>query len=241
MSSSGNIYFYFTRIPPLLSNAFSRFKNQKMGKTLVDLGCGDGSHLYALYHNHLLDNTWDVLALDISEKKCDVVRRNLPNVKVICADALLTPFKNSQFDFVLCTTVIEHTNDESLLSEINRIMKKGGLLYITTVIKKPHGFFIYRKNGKFVIDPTHLKEYSSNEEFLRLVENHGFEVLKYDSTNIAYSPLDFLLRLFVRAKIMDENNARYVYVRHSILEQLRDFTRLPIPGYFRIELLARKS
>ena len=60
---------------------------------------------------------------------------------------------------------------------MNCLLKKEGFLYVSSVIKKSWAIYKYRNKGKFVLDPTHEREYRSKEEFLNLFKNK-FKLLK---------------------------------------------------------------
>lgn len=50
----------------------------------------------------------------------------------ICGQSTHIPFKENYFDSVICTEVLEHLKEpERCLSEIKRVLKKEGYLYIT--------------------------------------------------------------------------------------------------------------
>lgn len=61
------------------------------------------------------------------------------------------PFRDEEFDEVLCEDILEHLEYIPIMREINRIMKRGGVL----TIRVPH--FTSRNN---FIDPTHKKMFS---------------------------------------------------------------------------------
>ena len=61
------------------------------------------------------------------------------------------PFKNEEFDYVLCQDVLEHVNVTPLMNEIHRILKNGGILKI----RVPH--FTSTLNYE---DPTHKNQFS---------------------------------------------------------------------------------
>jgi len=71
----------------------------------------------------------------------------------VFAKGTAIPFKNSSFDFVLCTEVMEHISEpEHLLKEVYRILKKNGKLLITVpfmvpVHEAPHDYYRYTKYG----------------------------------------------------------------------------------------------
>lgn len=62
------------------------------------------------------------------------------------------PFKNDEFDEIICSDVIEHLRDATaFLNEIHRIGKKGARVYIRT----PHFSSV-----NAYIDPTHVRPFS---------------------------------------------------------------------------------
>ena len=95
-------------------------------------------------------------------------------------DGKATPFKDGEFDIVTCFEVIEHVFEPAeTLAEINRVMKKGGELYITAPNKfwvslgwghnslEMHLRHIFRKNPDCVT-------LFSWWEFTRLLSGAGF-------------------------------------------------------------------
>src|SRR3989344_2408900 len=51
----------------------------------------------------------------------------------VVGDAHALPFKEEEFEMVLCTEVLEHLKNPSLaLQEMKRVLKKDGLLVLTT-------------------------------------------------------------------------------------------------------------
>ncbi|MCZ8197455.1 MAG: class I SAM-dependent methyltransferase [Flavobacterium sp.] len=85
-------------------------------------------------------------------------------------DGRTLPFNEERFDSMLCTEVLEHVfNIEELLSEFNRVLKKGGIALITTPFmweehEMPYDFaryttpalnFLYKKHGFEIV--SHFK------------------------------------------------------------------------------------
>jgi hypothetical protein len=60
-----------------------------------------------------------------------------------------------------------------------KLTKPSGFIYISSVIKKPWAVYKYRNKGKFVLDPTHEREYKDKEEFSSL-----FSGLKIINLNV---------------------------------------------------------
>ena len=108
----------------LLEATIDSFSRLPKGKVL-DLGCGDGD-----YGKRLKGLGFDVTAADIDTarfrykneiefKHCDITKQ--------------LPFTDNYFDYVLLMEVVEHLrNPYVVLAEINRIIKGGGSLVIST-------------------------------------------------------------------------------------------------------------
>ncbi|OGF73230.1 hypothetical protein A3E06_03440 [Candidatus Giovannonibacteria bacterium RIFCSPHIGHO2_12_FULL_44_42] len=76
----------------------------------------------------------------------------LPGVDVVHnIEKLPLPFKDSEFDEILCQDVLEHIEYILVLKDMHRILKTGGKLKI----RVPH--FTSKNN---YIDPTHKKRFS---------------------------------------------------------------------------------
>lgn len=112
---------------------------------IVDVGCLDGSLIYAIKR---LKGSRDIIGVDIAPASLKLAKQNHPDIQFVQADVTNLPFKNDSFDGVLCTQVIEHlVEPKKALNELYRILKVGGTLIVTTPIEKR------------LIDSLHLAEY----------------------------------------------------------------------------------
>lgn len=123
------------------------------------------------------------------------------------------PFESNSYDFVFFCAVIEHLNDSNLiLSEIYRVLKKGGTLIVIT----PNFAYCYRE---FYNDPTHLHPYTP-QSLRKILEMNQF------SKNIV-NP--FLVN---KPKFFWKIPKKFLIA--SILPFRNDsFINLPIPELFR--------
>jgi ubiquinone/menaquinone biosynthesis C-methylase UbiE len=93
------------------------------GKKVLDIGCGAGG-----YASKFVDEGADVIALDITPQYYQHIR----GAKFIVGDAAELPFKNASFDFIYCSSLIEHVREPSaLIKELHRTLKKRGILYLS--------------------------------------------------------------------------------------------------------------
>lgn len=109
----------------LLELARDFLENLPVGSKILDVGCGEGP-----YWN--LNPKLDWTGLDvIPTSKTDHVVDFSQNY----------PFPDESFDFVICTQVLEHSqNAEFVVSEIYRVLKNGGLLFVNIPFFYPlHG------------------------------------------------------------------------------------------------------
>lgn len=96
------------------------------------------------------------------------------------------PFKDASFASVILGDVIEHVeNPSALLRDVNRCLKRGGILLVST----PHAdhFWSFIDNWfllRLIPDPDkgeHLSNWTKRD-FLRLLKKNGFEVIRVYGT-----------------------------------------------------------
>ena len=138
-----------TEIPKMIQEIVN---NKKIIK-IIDLGCGDGGLISSIDKKRKDKKIWGV---DISPRRISYLKKKFNKYKFFCKDVCSTDLKENFFDLIISTQVIEHVgNDEKLVKEMYKILKKNGYLYVSSVIKKPFAIYRYRNKGKFVLDPTH--------------------------------------------------------------------------------------
>jgi len=223
---SKNIQFYLGEIPPLLFE----FLEKSKWKTYLDLGCGDGALLYALNKKGYFKDKL-VYAIDLSKNRINLVKKINKNFKCFLDDACNTSLEDNAIDFLLSTDVIEHvSDDEDMICEINRVLAPKGTVYLTTVFKKWYGWYFYRCNGKWTLDPTHVREYSNDRQLLDVLRKHNLEII-VNKKSLVWRPI---INFFLRR--MSTN--RHLY-DNSIFKLLRNF-KIPILGYYNWKIICKK-
>jgi 2-polyprenyl-3-methyl-5-hydroxy-6-metoxy-1,4-benzoquinol methylase len=143
--------------------------NPKRGETILDAGSGEGVASILCCHRGATVKAveFDKHALKLGE---DLRRTELINEKqleFVPADLYALPMCEKTFDKVISLEVIEHMSDlNSYLTEIERVMKNGGLCVFTTPMRQESGQ---------VQDPYHVQEFN-HEELKRELEKTFVDV-----------------------------------------------------------------
>jgi ubiquinone/menaquinone biosynthesis C-methylase UbiE len=99
---------------------------------ILDIGCGDGVLLSLIGRGRLY-------GVDIDQDGLNYAATRVKD-KLINAPAESLPFRSVFFDIVIATEIIEHlTNPDLMLTEIKRVLRRGGRVIITTPIKPAVG------------------------------------------------------------------------------------------------------
>jgi ubiquinone/menaquinone biosynthesis C-methylase UbiE len=143
-------------------------------KKILDIGCGYGAFiLYALEKG-----AKEVCGVEISKEDLKTAQNTIssPKVRLFESSALNLPFPDNYFDTVVSFEVLEHIpkNTESqMFKEISRVLKKGGVLYLST----PFDSFLskYLDPAYYLIDHRHynlnqIEEFSQQND-LKILKN----------------------------------------------------------------------
>ncbi len=116
----------FLKIAPL-SHALWRsveaisYDQVQFSPPVLDLGCGFGEFAGVVFNQI-------EMGIDINETELKQALSGKKYKKVKLADARRLPFANSSYNTVVSVSVIEHITDSTkVLSEVHRVLKKGGL------------------------------------------------------------------------------------------------------------------
>ncbi|MGD0772422.1 MAG: methyltransferase domain-containing protein [Candidatus Solibacter sp.] len=140
------------------------------------------------------------------------------------------PYPDGHFATVICGELIEHLFEDPmhLMSEVNRILKPGGHLVLTTpniaalrgiagILQGYHpGFFhayIRPADGTGEVDARHNREYTPRE-INQLLENSGFEVTLLETGEFRDEPhpeFGWILHLLERYRLSTELRGDGIY------------------------------
>lgn len=230
------VYFFDDEVPVLLREVLA---SRRAGWRIVDVGCGDGTLVWALKRAGLLRPDDRVEGVDLSRVRVENFRR-YTGYPARTYDGRRLPWPSGSVDLVLNTGVLEHVEDEAgFLSELRRVLKPSGRIFLSTVTKRPWAWYFYRNRyGRWVLEPTHLREYGSVEELGGLFLRNGLKVERWRTEPVRFSLVNPFLRLVNRLlgpKDFLASIHKVGWVR--ALQRLR----VRIPGYDLADFLLARS
>jgi len=173
-----------------LLQGISKIAPQMKGR-LLDFGCGSKPY------KSLFSNVESYTGLDMDNPGHSHVNEQID----VFYDGKKTPFEDSYFDSVFTTEVFEHVfNLDEVLPEINRVMKKGGLVLITC----PFAICEHEQ-------PADFARYSSFA-MQHIMQKHGFEILEQEKLG---NSIEVVVQLWV------------MYIHMHITPHIR---KIPIVG-----------
>ncbi|MDD5327109.1 MAG: class I SAM-dependent methyltransferase [Phycisphaerae bacterium] len=134
------------------------------GTKILEGGCGMGCKVSALDYNG-----YDAYGVDYAKETIEKVNQYAPELKVKVGDVRDLQFPDNFFDGYWSLGVIEHFYDgyEKIVSEIFRVLKPGGYLFLTVPVISPLRR-VKIKRGKY-------PEYKESEEMRGNFYQFAFE------------------------------------------------------------------
>jgi SAM-dependent methyltransferase len=235
-------YFLTEWMPPLLRQT----AEGAPPRVLADLGAGDGGTLWPLDRAELVGET--IYAVDISAEHVELCRRLSPKVHGIVSDvAHVDELADASVDAVVSSQVIEHLPDDRVLApEIARVLKPGGWFYVSSVIRGAHAFWMYKGKPpapeRWQLDPTHMREYESEDQFRGVLEHPGLQLDVVRSSQLKAPLTDLVFRIAAMAHVVKRERLPELYLRlPEWVSTARRATGIPIPGYRWVEATGRKA
>ncbi|MGA2666897.1 MAG: class I SAM-dependent methyltransferase [Patescibacteria group bacterium] len=141
---------------------------------ILDLGCGSGRD-----SKFFSEKGYKVTGVDFSENMLAIAKKVAPKAKFIKQDLRKIKFLENSFDGVRCSFVLLHLKRNeipSLLHKIHQILKKNGVLFIST--KQGEGEIVEKES----LDQSFemFETFFQKDELEQLVIDAGFELLLTD-------------------------------------------------------------
>ena len=162
----------------MLTFDFNRININPEG-TMLDLGCGEGRHIFGLMekfpdlkcigldpHIESLDKAFEGLKFleSISNTKTNF----------LSGSAYSLPFSDDSFDLVVCSEVLEHLHDyKDAIKEINRVLKPGGQFLASVPAEFPEKICWLLSEAYQNQPGGHLRIFKKNK-LIKEVAEHNF-------------------------------------------------------------------
>lgn len=162
-----------------LSSAWNEiyYEIEKLARNLspasvLDVGCGQ-SHIGKFFN--------DYTGMDVSIPALKEAVKNNPKNHYLRADGLHLPFKNSSFDLVICSDVIEHIEDkDGIIKELVRVSKRHILITTPpkgTPMERYRTVYCRLKGIEYIDTPYEWR--MSKKELFNLLRSHGLKIINH--------------------------------------------------------------
>lgn len=192
----------------LLYNPGNRLKRRNILKFLptfskakiLDIGCGSGDiqhDIMAMYQEKIKC----YVSFDISKNALKLSRELSKDCKYpffgICGDAQYLPFKEEEFQIIICSEVLEHVpRDDIVMKEINRVLKNDGAIIITIPYLEKD------------LNKLHLRRYDL-KTFINLIDSTGFKIERIAFPTRSMTMIRQVLKKIAGRQHMGKSEIRY--------------------------------
>lgn len=124
--------------------------------SILDVGAGSGELLrVAATWSRETGRTFKGVGLELNERSAQAIleeSKGFPEITSVRGDALQLPFRNDEFDYVMCSLFTHHFVDEqvvSILREMDRVARRR--IFVIDLHRDPVPYFFYTTLGKLVL------------------------------------------------------------------------------------------
>jgi len=201
-------------------------------KKILDIGCGFGAFLiYALEKG-----AKEVSGMEVSEQDLKTAKNSLKSKNVILKEgsAINLPFPDNYFDTVVSFEVLEHipkNTELKMFSEISRVLKKEGILYLST----PYASFIskYFDPAFYLIGHRHY----SKKQVEMFASKNNLKILKLRTIGTIWELLNLYSLYFSKWVLRREK----IFEKEIISRVLKDLKDEDKVGFMNIFIKAEKN
>lgn len=154
------------------------------GAKVLDFGCGSGN-----ITRSLSEHGFQAVGLDISAALLNLAGRvsTDPPMPYVLFDGAHLPIRNDSFDAIVTYVVLNHVISDhdlaSLLTELHRVLRKGGRMVAIEQVRR-----------RDAIDAIRHSHRRTLETFQSLFVCAGFELLQHRTIRFGHFPMIYLVR-----------------------------------------------
>ncbi len=156
---------------------FDAFESEQkfLPKTILDLGCGTGWAIKPLLQRF---NDSHIIAADFSEAMLDQIPKQA-QVEPRQTDAHAIDVHAGSVDLVFSNLMLQWCDEQTVLQEIKRALKPGGLMHLTTMGE--HTLHELRHAWSEIDDKPHVNRFVPANELADLALRQGYADVIADS------------------------------------------------------------
>lgn len=155
-----------------------RFENilrQNNGSSILDMGCGDGRNII-----ELAQKGFEITGIDFSPAAVEIAQKRLKEKNLIANVYVSDIFEkvrfieDESFDGIIASDAVHYVEIEKftqILKEMNRILKTGGLIFLTV------------PSEKAIIEPEKLAELFFTKEQIEKIITESFNIKYFGEDN----------------------------------------------------------
>ena len=194
---------------PMMKKIIPNLKDKKV----LLLGCGTGEESIFIEEN----GAKEIIGIDVSKESINIANKTYSKHKFYTGDMHKTDFEDNEFDFIYSSLAIHYSeNPETVIKEINRILKPNGQLQLSLAHPVRWGISdveidnIPTKIIGFTEDKNNPRIYGSYSSYKK--QKHDFKTGErlefYTASPSFYFNLlkdnGFIIEEFQESKVIDE-------------------------------------
>lgn len=189
------------------NEVLDQFEKFRSTNNMLDVGCGPGIFLV-----EAKKRGWKVYGTEYTDKQVEYL--NDRDIKTFKGKLTDEAFEPDFFDVIISSEVIEHINNPlEEMQHFNRLLRKGGLVYITTPNFNAIERYLLKGDYEIIEYPNHLCYYTKSTMDL-LLQQQGFKKWKLTTTGISIARVKRSLKR--KNKQSTENVATDEALRESL-------------------------
>jgi len=190
-----------------INEVLDGFEKFRKTNKMLDVGCGPG-----LFLIEAKKRGWEVYGTEFTDNQLAYL--NDKGIKTLKGKLTNDSFEDELFDVIISSEVIEHINNPlEEMKHFHRLLRKGGLVYITTPNFNAIERFLLKGDYAIIEYPEHLCYYTPKTIDL-LLTNNGFNKLKITTTGVS------IARIKKSIKRKNNESTEHVSSDESLREQL---------------------
>lgn len=190
-----------------INEVLDGFEKFRKTNKMLDVGCGPG-----LFLIEAKKRGWEVYGTEFTDNQLAYL--NDKGIKTLKGKLTNDSFEDELFDVIISSEVIEHINNPlEEMKHFHRLLRKGGVVYITTPNFNAIERFLLKGNYEIIEYPEHLCYYTPKTIDLLLTQT-GFKKFKITTTGIS------IARIKKSIKRKNNESTEHVSSDESIREQL---------------------